>query len=232
MPSAQLYTLWSDLRDVWKSGQTQLPQVVRWSKDLADTAHGGARRQDTLAHSYSLTLLGLILLDTLKDHVSLDAHLVTTSFLVHDHGEGELSRDVLYDQKTEQGDLDEYVAFKNRFEALGTAYPFFEQAFLLQFARKSPPSFPADAQHVMQELLAAKHAECLFFDVVERFDYVLYALEQYVERNNEHILARVLTRQMPHLRTLAQEFPGFDTVWTPDIESMLQTFKDTHQHLL
>jgi 5'-deoxynucleotidase YfbR-like HD superfamily hydrolase len=232
MPSAQLTDLWGDLRDVWQSGQVQLPQVVRWSKDVADTKNGGARRQDTLAHSYSLTLLGLILLDTLKDHVSLDTHLTTTSLLVHDHGEGELARDILYDQKTEQGDLDEYLAFKKRFEALGSAYPFFERAFLVQFARKAPPSFPTDAQTVMKDLVETKFHECLFFDVVERFDYLLYALEQYVDRNNAHILARVLTRQMPHLHRLAEELPGFDTIWTPDIESMLQTFKDTHQHLL
>jgi len=222
MPREQLLGLWKDERDVWKSGQVGLPQVIRWDGYVQDTEHGGARAQDTLAHSYSLTVLGLMLMEQLP--LAIDKHLMTTSFLVHDHGEGELGRDILYAQKTEQGDLDEYSAFQKRFSVLGDVYPFFERAFLIQFALKAPKSFPPDAQRVMRMLVRENETECLFFDAIERFDYLLYALEQYEERGNTKILVHVLRKQLPHLRRLADVLPAFSNVWTPNTESLCKAF--------
>lgn len=229
MPSEQLLGLWGHERDVWKSGQIGLPQVIRWDGYVQDAEHGGARTQDTLAHSYSLTMLGLILMEQLP--LTVDKHLMTTSFLVHDHGEGELGRDILYAQKTEQGDLDEYLAFKKRFSILGDTYSFFERAFLIQFALKAPTSFPPDAQRIMQTLEKENGTECLFFDAVERFDYLLYALEQYEERGNTRILVHVLRKQLPHLSRLAGALPAFSNTWTPNTESLCKAFLAEYEGL-
>lgn len=229
MPSEQLFDLWKNERDVWKSGQIGLPKVIRWDGYVQDAEHGGARAQDTLAHSYSLTVLGLMLMEQLP--LPIDKHLMATSFLVHDHGEGELGRDILYAQKTEQGDLDEYSAFQKRFSVLGDVYPFFERAFLIQFALKAPTSFPPDAQRVMSTLAERNKTECLFFDAVERFDYLLYALEQYEERGNTKILVHVLRKQLPHLSRLVGVLPAFSSIWTPDTESLCKAFLAEHEGL-
>lgn len=222
---------WDATLDVWKSGQTLLPKVTRWSKYVKDDdPYGGGRVQDTLQHSYSLSLLGEILLLTLKKHNhTYDHHLFLTACLLHDHGEGELERDILYVDKSSDEDLNEYKAFQKRFGTLDKdIYEPLEQAFLLQFAQledNEAAKFPEEAKKQMEYLKQNKHLEILAFEALERWDYVLYALEQYKDRQNERILVRVLRNQAPHLDRLADELPGFkEEIWNEKIRHWAEDF--------
>lgn len=219
---------WRVTLDVWKSGQEGLPTVPRWSKYIGRDQ--GVREQDSLKHSYSLTVLGLIFLERMKRYQPLDGEMLLTALLLHDHGEGEIGHDTLYLDKTAEGDLAEYQAFRKRYEALGPAeFEAFHRAFLLQFAIKDPPGFPVDAKKVMATLRIGRRPEALAFDALERWDYILYALEQYVERGNQKILVQVLRNQVPKLDRLCSDLHGLrEAVWTDDIAVEFHTFLYVH----
>jgi hypothetical protein len=207
----------------WKAPQTGLPTVVRWGKYLKDPQL--ARSQNSLQHSLAITILGSMvigLLERYNDHgVRINRGLLMTAFAIHDIGEGEIgaTTDTLYIDKNEEQDHKEYIAFCNRYEPLGkTMFEPLHEAFLLQFALKAPLCFPTRARHIMLELASENFLEANIFDAVERWDYVLYALEQYHERGNEKILVQVLRGQIPHLDRLADKVPGLrQTVWTDDV---------------
>ncbi len=215
---------WRETLDVWKSGQTQLPSVVRWSKYIDKDQ--GARKQDSLQHSYSLSVLGVLMLARLRRQGMLDEVLVLTALLLHDHGEGEIGKDTLYVDKSTEGDLAEYLAFRARYGRLSPEeFTFVHRAFLLQFALKDPPEFPEDARAIMRCLRLDHRADCLAFDALERWDYVLYALEQYAERGNEKILVQTLRNQLPKLDLLARDLPGFrQAVWTDETAADARAF--------
>jgi len=222
---------WDATLDVWKSGQILLPKVTRWKKYTKDEdTDGGGIVQNTLEHSYSLALLGEILLLSLgKYEPNYDHKLFLTACLLHDHGEGELERDVLYIDKEPDGHVNEYIAFKQRFSTLKTeVYESLEQAFLLQFARLEKAEiarFPKQAQEQIEYLQTNKQKEALAFEALERWDYVLYALEQYKERRNEKILVQVLRNQIPELNKLASLMPGFEEeVWTKKARDWFEQF--------
>ncbi|MDP2838082.1 MAG: hypothetical protein Q8O53_02295 [Candidatus Moranbacteria bacterium] len=218
-------TFWPDTLQVWTSGQVGLPKVPRWSKYHED-GHSMVRRQDSLQHSYSITVLGKVFCYKLRPHVCLDEGLLQNALLIHDHGEGEIQYDTHYIDKTEQGDLIEYKAFTKCYSVFPTdLFCEFQRAFLLQFALKCPASFPTGACIVMDQLAATKKTECLAFDAIERWDYVLYALEQFLERGNEKILLQVMRHQKPHLDRLVGELPGFgDEIWTVSIRQWFDGF--------
>jgi hypothetical protein len=219
---------WRGTLDIWKSGQEGLPTVQRWSKYVGKEQ--GVRAQDSLKHSYSLTVLGLIFLERMKHYQPLDGEMLLSALLLHDHGEGEIGRDTLYVDKTAEGDLAEYQAFRKRFESLDQAeFDSFHRAFLLQFAAKDPPGFPDDAKKVMAALRIGRLPEVLAFEALERWDYVLYALEQYIERGNVKILVQVLRNQAYKLDRLCSDLYGLrQTVWTFDIAVECHTFLFVH----
>lgn len=227
-PTVSLF--WSDTLSVWLSGQIALPQVQRWSKYCGRSKGGGARRQNSLQHSYAIALLGKILYHKIRPYIVLDEGLLLTAFLIHDHGEGEILSDTHYIDKNEEGDLEEYNAFVKRYSALPEEiFGEFHRAFLLQFALKAPLNFPESACVLMAELAAQQRQECLVFDAVERWDYVLYALEQFHDRGNTRILVQVMRHQKEHLDRLAEELPGFgQEVWTDAIKGEFAHFLAWH----
>lgn len=215
---------WKHIRHVWGAGQKNLPEVVRWKKYR--NVDPGVERQDSLMHSYSITLLGSMFVEMLRPYVDLDEALLVNALLIHDHGEGELQKDTHYIDKTSQGDVEEYHAFFERFKNLPPELlAKYQEAFLLQFALKEDERFPLDARVVMRELAVTRRNEALAFDAVERWDYVLYAIEQFEARGNKEILTQVLRHQVPHLRRLADELPGFrETVWVQAIDRDAEAF--------
>lgn len=212
---------WHSLLAVWKSGQVGLPRVQRWSKYMEDAECGVTRPQDSLQHSYSLVTLGIIFLQRIRPHLPhLDAEMLLTALHVHDHSEAELGMDILYVDKTEAGDLNEYHAFVKRFAGLCDSPTFrhFHRAFLLQFARKNPAIFPPKAQAEMAYLRRHFLREIIAFEAVERWDYLLFPLEQYMATGNAKMLVQVLRNHAGHLSRIAIELPGFgETIWTPEI---------------
>lgn len=212
--------------DVWRSGQISLQKVMRWSQ-YVEADPRSVRHQDSLQHSYALMLLGFIVCDRLSRYGPvLDGLLIQRALLIHDHGEGELGSDTLYIDKSEAGDLNEYLAFVERYSSLPPSdFREFHRAFLLQFALKCPASFPREAKEEMQRLVRRNRDDCLAFEAIERFDYVLYAWEQERHLDNARILVQVLRNQMPHLDRLAEELIGFGTeIWTPAIREYFREF--------
>jgi 5'-deoxynucleotidase YfbR-like HD superfamily hydrolase len=223
--------VWLEIIDVWRSGQVQLPKVQRWKKYDKPKDGSKVRKQNSLQHSYSITVLGRIFCLKLDRFVKLNVSMMLTAWLLHDHGEGEIQKDTLYIDKTDQGDLDEYLAFRKRFSQLGSdEYDQLEKAFLLQFAAKSFQNFPEHAQHQMRYLLRNCSNEVYAFEAVERWDYLLYAIEQYQKFGNEKILVQVLRHQIHHLDRLTSSLPGFgEIIWTEEVRVTLSKFLHLHK---
>ncbi len=229
----ELIDEWNPLIETWRSGQIGLQAVPRWSKyNKPDDPHGGVRSQNSLQHSYSIVLLGRVVMQALRTkRVDIDGELLLTALHLHDHGEGELGQDTLYIDKTSDQDAREYLAFVKRFKMLPHAiFAPLEIAFLLQFAVKNPDAFPDHARTVMSAIVAAHPTETLLFDFIERLDYVLYAIEQFRDRNNARILVQVLRHQLPKLAELTEQFPVLrETLWTSDVHQALADFVDEHE---
>ena len=219
--------------DMWLAGQVDLPLVQRWSKyDKPNDPHGGVRPQNTLQHSYSIVLLGTMVMHMMREaNLDLDGELLLTALHLHDHSEGDLKRDTLYIDKTDEHDLREYEAFVKRFKDLpSAAFRPFEIAFLLQFAGKNPASFPEHARNIMGAMQGLWRNEILAFDFIERLDYVLYALEQFCDRGNARILVQVLRHQVPKLDALVAQIPTVRPIlWTKPVRNAAVDFLAQHE---
>lgn len=224
------------------SGQISLRRVVRWGKyvDKEDRqrveesfklADRGCRVQESLQHSYSLAIAGMILVAEIDGYVGLDGDLLSRAFLVHDHGEGELGFDTHYIDKTAEKDLNEYLAFAKRYVTLEPeTFRRFESAFLLQFAGKEQPLFPPQARAIMAGLRAKHPMEVLAFEAVERWDYVLYALEQFEALGDAKILVQTMRNQIGHLDRIAHDLPGFSkVVWTEEVRAWFRSLLETYE---
>ncbi|MDO8583831.1 MAG: hypothetical protein Q7R83_01490 [bacterium] len=216
---------WDSMINVWRSGQERLATVRCWSAFDCDK-NGGIRPQDLLQHSYSLAVLGRMVISLLRPHATLDESLLMTALLLHDHGKAEIGFDPPAPSKSDWSQLREYYGFISRFSHLpAPVFHELERAFLLQCATLSLEHFPEDARNVVEQLKIEHPLEVLAFEAIERWDFVLYALEQYRERQNEMILSRVLRNHESRLDELAASLPGFGTViWTPEIQAWKADF--------
>lgn len=225
-------TEWSQILDVWKSGQELLPEVFRW-KNYQEDNFAKSRPQNDLQHSYSICILLRIFLLMVDQEIGiLDSQFVDDALKVHEHGEGERSEDVLYKNKNPLDDLREYEAFIKRYDQLPSkVFNYFERAFLLQFALVNPENFPENAREIMSYLANHYELECYVFDAVERWDYVLYGIEQYKEHGHTKGLVQILRNQIPKLNLIADDLlPAFGKyIWTPAIRNSCQHFVDSYE---
>jgi hypothetical protein len=218
------------LLEAWKTPQVGLDEVSRWSKYIDKDQ--GVRRQNSLQHSLSITILVPMMKARMRlDQPFLDWLLVMTALSVHDVGEGIIKKDTHYIDKTVEGDLAEYRAFRQRYEPLGdTLFDPLHRAFLLQFARKNPEIFPEDARQIMAGLAKDCFLEALMFDAIERWDYTLYALEQYHERGNEKVLVQVLRNNIAAIDYLIKNLLGFGAnIWTREFDLWVKDFLRAHE---
>lgn len=203
-----------ELIKVWLSAQVTLPQVIRWSKYVN---RGNVRTQNTLQHTHSIVTLGTIMIPDL--HPDLDELLLLKALHFHDEGEGLVGIDTHYIDKTTMGDVNEYRAFVNHYKELPqSVFSKLEEAFLLQFASKDLEEFPVGARSVMLKLRKNKSLEILAFEAIERFDYHLYATEQFVHYDNLIIFLQTVRNQIHHLDRLLGQLPGFANFWTPGLQ--------------
>lgn len=205
---------WRGVSDVWLTAQTIFQGVHRWSC----YEHKGIRTQDVLQHSYSITVLAKIFALKISPYIPNFNHdLLLTSFLLHDHGEGELKRDICFVSKGNGDDLDEYEAFVRRYSQLeDNVFLHLEKAYLLQYALKDKPEFPARVQLIMEHLAMDNYYEALAFEVVELWDYLLYVYEQVQNGCDLAILSDVASNHWARMSRLADLLPGLpETVWTP-----------------
>jgi hypothetical protein len=206
-----------DLVRIWRSGQILLPNIIRWSKYVDNRQYGSVRSQNTLQHTHALVTLGSIMIPVLA--AGLDEVLLLKALHFHDEGEGLVGFDTLYIDKSELGDLKEYLAFRQNYCQLpARILERLETAFLLQFASKNPECFPPKARSIMTQLQHDKTMEILAFEAIERFDYYLYAVEQFVDHDNIAILLQTLRNQIDRLDGLAQILPGFANFWNPTVQ--------------
>lgn len=217
--------LWSPLIDVWRSAQISLPSVRCWPS-FDPEKNGGIRIQDLLQHSYSLVLLGRIFVSLLRPHLALDEELLLTALLLHDQGKAENGFDTPRPSKSDWTERREYALFFERYglfpEPIKTAL---QRAFLLQSALMMTERFPEDARTILNDLRISRPMEILAFDAIERWDFVLYALEQYRERKNDIVLTRVLQHHAGRLDELVNLLPGFgETIWTSEIRAWKNAF--------
>ncbi len=209
-------SFWPGVSDIWLTTQTILTDVYRWSR----YNRSPIRLQNDLQHSYSVTILAKVMMEMISPyHPGLDKELILSAFLVHDHGEGELKRDICYGDKADHEDVKEYLAFRTRYEQLDTnVFSSLERAYLLQHCLKDRSDFPEQAATVMSELKKYKYFEALTFGAIEIWDYLLYAMEQDREGRDPVILHQVTGNHIQQLETLAEKLPGFrETIWTEKV---------------
>lgn len=217
-------TLWPGVSDIVLTTQIIFKGVYRWSR-LSE----GVRRQDVLQHSYSIAILSRIIIEKLKNHLDLDNDLMTIAFLVHDHGEGELKRDICQGSKNKDGnndDLQEYFAFVKRYKKLDPKiFHVFHRAFLLQFCLKDSTGFPEEAINIMDELVTINYFEALTFRAVELMEYILYSMEQDKKGNRPGLLLEVYNSIFPELEEIINKLPGFsDEIWTKEVSAFFEAY--------
>lgn len=216
--------LWPGISDIVLTAQIIFKGVYRWSR-----LGKGVRRQDVLQHSYSITILSRIISEKLSYHIGLDKDLITTAFLVHDHGEGELKRDICQGNKNKNGnddDLCEYLAFIKRYEKLEPeVFYIFHRAFLLQFCLKDHKDFPQYAIDTMEELAVVNYFEALTFRAIELFEYLLYAMEQDKKGNRPGLLLEVYDSNFSELEEIMKKLPGFsEEIWTEEVSAFFEAY--------
>ncbi len=217
--------------DVWSGIQVRMPKVIRWGRFIEKNDE--LRKQDCLQHTIALSVLGNIMITMLSKYVDLDKHLLLTAFLIHDLGEGELGRDIVLAEKNVEADddLDEYLAVRNMFSFLPKeAFDEFHRAFLLQFCLEEHKGFPSDAREIMAELAETRKMEALAFYAIERWDYFMYAFEQFQKNNDRHILHVVIGGHGNELERINLELPGFkEQFWTDDVRQWCYNFYNCNE---
>lgn len=200
----------------WRESTARMARVFRWGKYLRDPA---VRRQNVLQHTVSIVSLVPVFVRALAGYTSLDGELLRLAFMVHDVGEGELGGDVHYIDREVSRDVAEYEAFCRQYRDCAPAvWEQLERAFLLQFAAANPLGFPDDARVVMAELRGTNPVEVIAFEAIERWDYMLYALE-HEARGCGRLIVQVLRNQLGHLDRLVHELPGFEVIHPPRFSS-------------
>ena len=182
------------------------------------------REQDGHEHRASVSFLFTYAMMKLRKHVALDEGLLLRCINHHDEPEGIIGKDVIAPTKTDKDDLEEYLAFESIYSELGDdVWPELQRAFLLQFCLTNPACFPDDARTIMGALAKEKRNEALFFDGVQRIDYLYYAYECHL-RGVHKILHGVAVRQVEKLDRIAQELPGFQKeLWTARVSLFFKT---------
>lgn len=227
-PVSRAGNLWRNSIKRTKTAETLLPQVVRWKKYIPMVQ---CREQNTLGHSYTISLLGNHFVKLLRPYVELDADLLLTALLIHDFGEAVRSaagEDVLWHNKRSERDLEEYEIFLENFSDIKPEiFREYERAFLLQFAeeRKDISCFPDRAKKIVAALRKDHPHEIMAFRAVEYWDYVLYAVAHYMEKENPLLLLKILNDHVDILDDISRRLPGFkEEIWTDEIRAWCTHF--------
>lgn len=217
---------------VWTHLQSSLTKIVRWGKHRA--RNPALRKQTNLEHTYAFMFLAMTALPKLKwFNPELDAGLILTCIHLHDVGEAETGTDTQFINKKQEIDVQEFLAFRQRMQALEIdVREELEAAFLLQFCLADHSLFPEDAQVVLKRLAKRFSLEAKIFAALERFDYVQYAYEGYMEHGDNVILTHVLRNQLPALEQYAANISGFDEIWKPEMNEWAKKFLAANEHVI
>lgn len=195
-----------------------MERIQRWTKYVAQ----GARPENDLQHTFSATLLAVIMIETLRqetDHVPVfDAYSVLAGVVLHDLGETVVG-DTHYIDKSDDIDQREIDAFTAMTECFGGRLrTTLIELFTSQFATRQ------------SDTAALCSAEALVFDAIERYGYLLYAYREYHQNGQLPLLVQVLRNQQARLSELAVLLPTFGVAfYTPKLDAAVTRFLKTHR---
>lgn len=210
---------------VWRRLQHGQELITRFNKYHARFPEK-LRKQNGHEHCCSVGFLFDYYLVQIARYEPLDELLLIRCIKIHDVPEGISGIDKAAPDKKALDDLDEYLIFEKLYKPLGEViWKEMQKAFLLQFALENPKCFPGDAQEVMSWLTMCKRKEALFFDGVQRLDYLYFAYECWKERRNKTLISEVSHGHTAKLDAVARELPGFEkVVWTPEVRKFFTEF--------
>ena len=204
--------------DVWKI-QSGLSRIIRWEDWLEKLGEKFLRKQTCTEHTMSIEFAARYIVDL---HISLsnepiDRELILDAIHFHDYGESLKGRDISALKKKDTDDCNEYLAFVSFISKFHKPlFQRYRKAFLLQFCLNNADCFPKEAREIMAELYKNNYKEAFMFQLIENWDYLLYAVEQYQEKENPEILKQVLTRSRPITEKYRKIFPElFETFLDP-----------------
>ncbi|MEM9336617.1 MAG: hypothetical protein AAGA35_02070 [Patescibacteria group bacterium] len=208
--------LHSSFRD-WQMVQADMRDTPRWS-------NFPAYRQNLGDHTNSIVVLCDRVIGFYR--WPIDEVLLLRAAMYHDHGEPLTGGDVIYDKKTVEKDVLEWVAFCDSKQHVPNSHPRklrekMYHAFLLQFCSCSDEqvgAFPDGAQKIIRLLQQEKNDEHRIFDFVQRLDYVFSAFQGHllgVRNDEEDMLTSVLDRQVRPIDALTKQLPDMEAVWLP-----------------
>jgi hypothetical protein len=220
---------WTGILTVWTGCQSSLVAVRRWS-NYANPVVGGFP-QNSLQHSYSIGLLGIMMIKKLQGYIDINHGMIRDTLLIHDLGEAEVGHDTLHIDKTVEKDIREYQAFYESTKHLESGlFIHLKRAYLLQFCLGGQELWPDDARRMMTRLRRNNHNEALLFQAIERWDYLMYVLELYQRTENVEPLVQVLRHQVPWFVRLSEELPGFkQEIWTTNMATWCLNLLEEHK---
>ncbi|MBP9802363.1 hypothetical protein KBC40_02125 [Patescibacteria group bacterium] len=234
LPERGLVEFWIQM--AWNLGdlQHQLNAVQRWvrpddaphSVPVTNYHFGWHRRPQWVPqHLLEAQEICNLFIVIFRQHLQpFDEHLLREAVRVHDFGEAihcVQGHDVILANKRDEHDLDEWLYFTQYLER---TYPNMQalqeemkRAFLLQFCLKGNSLLPAE---IMEDLQNTRGTEALLFEAIERWGYLLYALEQWHAYQNRDVLLNVLGNNRSHFDRLSRDLPGFgEEIWEQEMKS-------------
>ena len=208
--------------EIWSMFQTTLVTVFRWN-DLPLECK--KRDQTTLQHTVGIMYMGDSIVTKLNRETTLDLKeiLIMRALMFHDFPEGLRQKDVAANKKTPMDDLNEYMAFC--FSMVGMSRASFkvkEYAYLLQFAHNIPDIFPERAKNIMLHQIKHHRAEVYVFAFLEKYDYVMFALEVFRNTDDNSLLAYVLSQTSGFINDMVKEVPELSLIWSPGFKARCQ----------
>ncbi len=204
----------------WQNAQAPMAEVVRWG-------NFPGYNQSLLAHNNSIPYVLMWIQSRLCDRGDIDWLLLTQAIQSHDQGEPLSGGDEHAGNKTNDKDLQEYLAVREYMASADYRFrQLFMRAFLLQYVRKPQWwSYMSDDCRKTLVTMAAKFSrEAVIFEATERLDYLASAVEGYrrgIRNEAETMIDHVLRNQVPKLDALAEEWAPLSAVWSPDLRQQL-----------
>lgn len=250
-------TIWGHLNQLFSVNRTLqiiLRDVYRWKRFWPEGwkfsaqneySHLNFRPQTVAEHSLAMpvlgTMMGTMLDPFLPDGYRFDYQLFSLALSLHDWGEGITRNDHPFTEKKLIHELEEYNAFYHSFKNLPPEiFDLCQKAFVLQFVyplngraiSEKPPlkswgTFPEPVRKIIAQLADEKSSEALRFSAVERLEYIMYAIEQYILRQNFGMAKEVISNQLPDMRQACSLVPGFkEKIWTNEVDKAAQFIRD------
>ena len=219
------------IMETWKTLQEGHEAVVRWGKYIE--CNPRLPRQTNLHHIVSVERFFHYFLGHLKTHFETDKQLVMDAILVHEDGEAIEKRDVLLHDKTFSGHKDEYLAFNKMLVGSPSYRKRMQRAFLLQFVLEKDFLIDGDddANKVLESLRKRNQHEATIFNLLERFDYYLYAVRAYDEVGDVVILVHVLRNNWCFLDSYSRVIPGISNIWTDELHKAALEFMEKYKDI-